>query len=76
MLDPDLLTGDRDGCLDILGDDVLAQTGAAGFHLLGSDVQALLRTSHCVIARRTADITPLDTVFIGRKSAVVGLGCL
>src|SRR5215218_4892097 len=57
-LDPDLLAGHRNGDRLLLGGHVLAEPGAAGLHLLGADVEPLLRPGHRLVRRGARGVVP------------------
>src|SRR5215213_11986 len=57
-LDPDLLAAHRNGDRLLLGGHVLAQPRPAGLHLLGADVEPLLRAGHRVVRRRAGGVMP------------------
>src|SRR5215218_9651567 len=57
-LDPDLLARHRNGDRLLLGGHVLAEPGAAGLHLLGADVDPLLRAGHRLVRRGARGVVP------------------
>src|SRR5829696_4039823 len=60
-LHPHLFPLDRDGLLDLLGGDVLAQPDPTPLPLGGADPQLLLRAGHGVIGRRPRGVPPNRT---------------
>src|SRR5215203_2110605 len=72
-LHPHLFPLDRDGLLDLLGSDVLAQPDPTPLPLGGADPQLLLGAGHGVIGRRPRGVPPHRTT-VGRappRGAVV-----
>jgi len=55
-LDPDLLALDRDGRLDVLGDDELLQARATGLGRRLADPQLLLGAGHRLVGRRARGV--------------------
>src|SRR3954447_6680058 len=57
-LDPDLFAAHRNRDRLLLRGHVLSQPGAAGLHLLGADVEPLLRARHRVVRRGARGVVP------------------
>src|SRR4051812_49537272 len=74
-LDADLLALDRDRLGDVLGDDVLAQAGAAGLPLRRADAQLLFGARHRAGGLGAADVVTDDVApaLGGRVARAVGL---